>query len=135
MTDTTMQGVNKTVLIVDDDEFSRAIFCKKLGLLGLTDIHEAMNGRNGVFAMDQMPHPPEYLICDIFMPDMDGIEFVAELAKRHYKGGLILVTGVNKDMLEVAAHIATLSGLRVLGTFTKPVQLESLGQALGMAVA
>ena len=132
MTVTSMQGENKSVLIIDDDEFSRAILRKKLTLLGMTDIHEAINGRTAAVAMDRSPRPPDYLICDIFMPDMDGIEFVSELAKRNYQGGIILVTGVNRDMLDVAADIAMLKGLRVMGTFTKPVPLDSLSQALGI---
>ena len=132
MTGTTIQNANKSVLIVDDDEFSRAIFLRKMGALGFKDIYEAVNGRTAVVAMDQLQRPPDYLICDIFMPDMDGIEFVAELAKRNYEGGIILVTGVNRDMLDVAADIAILKGLRVMGTFTKPVPLDSLSQALGI---
>jgi CheY-like chemotaxis protein len=129
MTSTTTPVAKTSVLIVDDDEFSRAIFCKNLRILGMTDIQEAMNGRAGV---DQMPKPPDFMICDIFMPDMDGIEFVGELAKRNYQGGLILVTGVNQVMLDVAADIALLKGLQVLGTFTKQVQQEALRKVLGL---
>jgi methyl-accepting chemotaxis protein len=32
-----------------------------------------------VSTLDQMTQPPDIIICDIFMPQMDGIEFVAEL--------------------------------------------------------
>lgn len=120
--------------MVDDDEFSRAIFQKKLGLLGLTAIQEAVGGQDAVLALEQMPRLPDFPICDIFMPDMDGIEFVGELAKRNFKGGLVLVTGVNQDMLDVATEIATLKGLRDVGAFTKSVQQESLGKALGIPV-
>lgn len=134
MTRKILQGEKISVLVVDDDEYSRAIFQKKLGLLGLTAIQEAVGGQDAVLTLDQMPRPPDFLICDIFMPDMDGIEFVGELAKRNFKGGLVLVTGVNQDMLDVATEIATLKGLRVVGAFTKPVQQESLGKALGIPV-
>ena len=130
MTNTALQGALQTVLVVDDDEFSREILRKKLVFWGVTKIHMAHDGRDAIAVLNDLPHPPDFLICDIFMPDMDGIEFVSELANRNYKGGLILVTGVNRDMLEVAADIAVLKKLRVLGTFNKPVQLKSLGQAL-----
>jgi CheY-like chemotaxis protein len=79
-----------------------------------------------------MPKLPDFLICDVFMPDMDGIEFVGELAKQRYQGGLVLVTGVSQSMLEVASDIAIAKGLRVLGTLTKPVSQASLEKALGM---
>ena len=124
------QPTLKTVLVVDDDEFSQAIFQKKLGVLGFNDVRIASNGREGVRTFDLMSHAPDFLICDIFMPDMDGIELVGELANRGYMGGLILVTGVNKDMLEVAGEIAEQQGLRVLGKFTKPVQQDSLEKVM-----
>jgi CheY-like chemotaxis protein len=127
----TTQGSAQSILVIDDDEFSRAIIRGNLASLGLTHIQEANNGRAGVQALSQMQQPPDFLICDIFMPDMDGIEFVKELATRGYAGGLILVTGVNMDMLEVASQIATAKGLKVLGSFIKPVQKSLLAASMG----
>ena len=121
-----------SVLVVDDDEFSQEALRKRLMLFGVADIKAAYDGRAGVLALDQAERLPDVIFCDIFMPDMDGIEFVEELVARHYRGGLILMTGVNRDMLTVAQDIATLNGLKVLGVFTKPLEREALGQALGL---
>jgi len=122
-----------TVLVVDDDVFSQAIFRKRLVELGVDNIHEADNGKEAMLRLDAMARAPDFLICDIFMPDMDGIEFIGELAKRSYPGGLILVTGGNQNMLEVAADIASMSGLRLLASLYKPVALHALRQAMGVA--
>lgn len=124
----------KSILVVEDDEFNQEILRRKLGLLGFTDIHMANNGRAGVRFLDQIARLPDYLICDIFMPDMDGIEFVAELVKRNYQGGLILMTGVDQTMLEVAQEIASLKGLNVLAGFKKPLNQEKLRQAFEFSV-
>ena len=134
MINTALQGSLQTVLVVDDDEFSREVLRKKLGYWGVTDIHMAHDGRHGISVLAAMTRAPDFLICDIFMPDMDGIEFVGELAKRDFVGALILITGVSKDMLNVASIIATKKGLRVLGTFTKPLHHEPLGQLMGFLV-
>ena len=128
-----LHGSLQTVLVVDDDKYSREVLRRKLGFWGVTDIHVAYDGRDGLNVMEAMVRDPDFLICDIFMPDMDGIEFIGALVKRHYKGGLILITGVNHDMLEVAQNIATLNGLRLLGTFTKPLHHEPLGQVMGFS--
>ena len=133
MTNTVLQGAQQTVLVVDDDEFSREVVRKKLGFWGVTDIHMAHDGHDALAILDAMVRAPDFLICDIFMPDMDGIEFIGALAKRQYKGALILMTGVNRDMLEVAQDIASLKGLRVLGALTKPLHTEPLGQAMGLS--
>lgn len=124
-----------SVLIIDDDEFSQAMFRKALEHLGVTDVNDAVNGLDGLRVLDSLATPPDFLICDVFMPDMDGIEFIGVLAKRHYKGGLILVTGGDVGMLEVANEIADMLGLKVRGTFTKPVFQHALGRAMGLAIA
>jgi CheY-like chemotaxis protein len=121
------------VLVVDDDPFSLAIFRKRLEEMGLGDIREAGNGQEAVRLLATMQRAPDFLICDIFMPDMDGIEFIGELTRRKYQGGLILVSGGDHNMLEVAVEIASLSGLRLLGSFGKPVPPGPLRQAMGLA--
>ncbi|MGS0753854.1 response regulator [Roseateles sp. GG27B] len=124
-----------SILVVDDDEFSQAVLRKRLLQFGVADIQAAHDGRAGVLALDLLERPPDVIFCDIFMPDMDGIEFVEELVARQYRGGLILVTAVNRDMLTVAQDIATLNGLKVLGAFTKPLERETLGRALGLVAS
>ncbi len=128
-----LQGARQKVMVVDDDVFSREVVRRKLGFWGVTDIHMAEDGRLGLCLLDTLTCAPDFVICDIFMPDMDGIEFIAALAKRHYVGGLILMTGVNRDMLEVAQTMATETGLRLLGAFTKPLDQEPLGQVMGLS--
>ena len=122
---------HQSVLVVDDDEFCLEVLRRKLLHLGVTDTRLARDGFEGLRVLDGMQAPPDFIICDIFMPDMDGIEFLGELVKRHYQGSLILVTGVSLDMLQVAQEIATFKGLKMLGVLTKPVQHEELGSMIG----
>jgi CheY-like chemotaxis protein len=121
-----------TVLLVDDDEFLRDLMREMLIQLGVTVVHQAGNGREALAVLGELAQPPEFLICDIYMPDMDGIEFVAELARLHYAGGLILLSGVNPETLQLARDIALGEGIQLVGAFVKPVQPEALAQALGM---
>ncbi len=129
-----MSGSIKSALVVDDEEFSKDNLCEKLMTLGVSTVYGSSNGLAAIGVLDQMANPPDLILCDIFMPDMDGIEFLGELAKRRYQGGLILVTGVNKAMLEVAQDIALAKELRVLGAFIKPLSRQSLATALGISV-
>ena len=130
MNNTALQTTQQSVLVVDDDEFSRDALRKRLVTLGVTDIHMARDGADGLRVFDALARTPDFLVCDIFMPDMDGVEFVIELAKRKYPGGLMLITGVSQDMLAVAQQIAIYRGLNVLGIFTKPVHQEALEQVM-----
>jgi len=116
----------KSVLIVDDDEFSQEILRQMFSGWGVQDIRQSSNGEKAVLLLDAMPVHPDVLVCDIFMPNMDGIEFIGELDKRQFKGGLVFVTGVNRDMLEVAEFLAAQKGLRVLATLVKPILSTAL---------
>ena len=120
----------QSVLLIDDDEFSQEIMRKVFSGWGVANIRQASNGKAAVRLLDAMPVLPDVLICDVFMPDMDGIEFIDELVKRQFKGGLVFVSGVNRDMLEVANDIATVKGLRVLAIFVKPIQPDALREVL-----
>jgi len=120
----------KSVLLIDDDEFSQEILRKTFSGWGVPDILQASTGKKAVLLLDAMPVHPEVLICDIFMPDMDGIEFIGELVKRQFQGGLVFVSGVNRDMLELAEFLAKQKGLRVLAAFVKPIQPDALRKVL-----
>lgn len=128
----TGQGLLTTVLVIDDDTFSQDHLLRRLAQLGLDDVHMANNGRAAEKLLDLLPNPPDVIICDIFMPEMDGIEFLAVLVKKRFKGGLILITGVDPDILGVAQNIAELQGLQVLGCFTKPLSMINLSIAINL---
>jgi CheY-like chemotaxis protein len=123
---------SKLVLIVDDDTFSQELFSEMLMTLGVTDIHTASNGRVGLRTLAELPRAPDFLICDVFMPDMDGIEFLGELTKQGYQGGIILVSGQDITMMAIAQEVAVTDGLKMLGAYTKPVPLSVLSETLAL---
>jgi len=126
----TAQKPMPSVLIVDDDAFSREVLHEMLAAEGIVNIQMADNGRSALRALAAMGSPPELLICDVFMPDMDGIEFMSELAQHQYPGDVVLVTGVDVSTLSLARDIATGQGIRLLGSFTKPLHKNVLKQLL-----
>jgi len=120
----------KSVLIVDDDEFNQEILRLMFAGWGVLEVHLAGNGIKALKTLDTMLTPPDVLISDVYMPEMDGFEFIRELDKRQFKGGLVFVSGVNRDMLELAGVFAAQKGLRVLATFLKPIESVALRKAL-----
>lgn len=126
----TFDASTTSVLVVDDDAFSREVMQEMLAAEGITQVHMADNGRHALLALEAMPCPPDVLVCDVFMPDMDGIEFMTELALRQYPGDVVLVTGVDVGTLELARDIAAGQGIRLLGTFTKPLPRGELMRLL-----
>ena len=59
------------VLIVDDDHHFRALICEYLDTF--YTVEAAENGRKGL--EKARTHPPDIIISDVLMPEMDGLEF------------------------------------------------------------
>ena len=123
------RGVS-SVLIVDDDAFSRDWLSELCGGLGIAHIHTADNGYAAIKRLRQMDVLPDLIVCDIYMPDMDGIEFLEKLIERRYAGKLMLISGMDPETLTLAREIADASAMDFLGAFVKPVSRETLAYAL-----
>jgi CheY-like chemotaxis protein len=109
-----------SVLVVDDDDFALESMLLALAPLKLASIATAADGLAALRHIKSSPQPPDFLICDVYMPNMDGLEFLDQLAQMQFKGGVILVSGLNIEMLDMARQIAMGSGLQLLGAVAKP---------------
>ncbi len=127
-------AAQRVVLVIDDEDSSLQLARIALEQLGFVHIVLASDGTQALQAMDRMAREPDYVLCDIFMPDSDGIELVNALAARHFAGGLVLVTGGDTQYLVIAKRIARFHGLQLLASLTKPLQAGPLGHALFGAV-
>jgi signal transduction histidine kinase/DNA-binding response OmpR family regulator len=67
------------VLLVEDDEATRALMRDELERGGWTVV-EADNGRTALTRLAEQP--PDAIVLDLMMPEMDGFEFIAELRAR-----------------------------------------------------
>jgi CheY-like chemotaxis protein len=129
-----MHGASPSVLVVDDDEFAHEVLREMLGLLGVSTMHSAEDGRKALKVLEGLEPPPDFLICDVFMPDMDGIEFLEQLAGLGYAGGIVILSGVDAQMLSLSRELAATNGLNILGAFIKPVGLQQLSNAMELPV-
>lgn len=127
-----LQASKLTVLIVDDDNFAQEMFSCMLQQCGVESILIANNGNDALERLTLMARAPDLLICDVFMPDMDGIEFMGKLGQQHFQGSIILVSGMNIEMMAIAKDIALSDNLNVVAAFVKPVKLDMLADVLGL---
>jgi EAL domain-containing protein (putative c-di-GMP-specific phosphodiesterase class I)/FixJ family two-component response regulator len=127
------------ILIVDDDPFLLKILNLQLRNFGLRN-----QGFDEVVAFERGQQAIELLqagdgtiglvVCDLHMPEMDGLEFIRHLGRVGYRGGLVLVSGKGERILESAEQLARAHGLKLLGTIDKPVTPERLREILSALV-
>lgn len=60
------------------------------------------------------------------MPDMDGVEVLARLAKRSCPARIIVTSGVDHRVLDAAGRSATERGLNIVGVLPKPFMPSAL---------
>jgi CheY-like chemotaxis protein len=121
------QAPPRRVLLLDDDRFMLEVLKDILAAIGRFEVFAETDARSALATLGT--HAPELLICDLALPDMDGIEFLQEAAGRGYAGGVILVSGMDAGVRNAAGELARALGLHVLGTFRKPIgalQLQEL---------
>lgn len=118
------------VLLLDDDRFMLDFVSELLTELGVNEVLMARDGIAGLDVMSAQVKEIDLLICDIEMPGMDGIEFLRHIASRKYCGNIVLLSGIDTDLLKAAERFAKVSGLRVLGTLPKPITLGALASMM-----
>jgi excisionase family DNA binding protein len=76
------------VLVVDDDEQVREVVRVNLELEGYT-VREAANAEEGLGAVED--EPPDLILLDVMMPQVDGWEMLRRVQERHGIGSIPVV--------------------------------------------
>ena len=118
------------LLLVDDDYIMHRITSVMLNDLGVSQVINAMSGPAALDILKAQNDAIDVIICDLNMPDMDGVEFIRHLARRDYPGSLILTSGEDLRILKTVEKLAIEHGLQVLGVLEKPVTPTKLSELL-----
>lgn len=113
-------------MVLDDEPFMLKLLDFMLGSLGLSQISLCDSGQEALVLLDAKVAHPDLILCDLNMPEMDGIQFVRQLVKRNYRGSLILVSGEDDRVLQSVEKLVKAHRITVLGRLSKPVQPDSL---------
>ncbi len=109
------------VLVVDDDAVVRRQTSLLLTALGVTEVLVADSGMAGLKELEAHGQRVNLLLCDLNMPEMDGIEFLRRMSEIGYQGNIILVSGVDARLMQSAVELACLQGLHLVGSLGKPL--------------
>lgn len=115
-----------TILVVDDSRTMRSMV---RGVLE-ADHHrvvEACDGRDALQAVDKLDAPPDLVITDVNMPEMDGLSLVRALRERsrHRFTPILVLTTENGDTIKQQGREAGATGWLV-----KPFNPDQLRQVV-----
>jgi EAL domain-containing protein (putative c-di-GMP-specific phosphodiesterase class I) len=117
-------------LVIEDHDFQRSIAAQVLKLCGAIGVGEAANGAAAIAAIDKAVDPFDVLVCDLNMPDMDGLEFLRHMGKRHCSSSVIIVSALDEAITRSAEVMGQIYGVRLLGTIEKPITRSKLAPLL-----
>lgn len=117
-----MNLADLTVLVVEDDDFQRGVILNILKSLGVCSIVSASNGRQ---ALDILRYtnsrPVDVALCDLNMPEMDGMEFLRHLGDGHRGTAVILASSLDGKVLSSVGRMTQMYGMQLLGVIEKPI--------------
>ena len=126
-----MHDTKGRVLVVDDDHDSRMIIRHALEKAGY-EVIEAADGEQGIQALQCGDNPllTDIIICDIRMPNVNGVEAIEYFRTQFPSVPIIVVTGF-PDM-----HLAVnLLKKGVVEYLVKPVESNELLETVNSAMA
>ena len=118
-----MAAEQPKLLFIDDEKNFRDVTAFSLAHDGY-DVATAANGREGLDALDV--RRPDLVLCDLQMPVLDGMGFLAELAQRDDPPPAIVLTAFGSIDTAVEAMRAG-----AVDYITKPINRDALRMAIG----
>jgi DNA-binding NtrC family response regulator len=117
----------RRLLLVDDEP-------------GITDFIEAVakeqsfevriSNRSTEFMESFRKSPPDAIILDLAIPGIDGVELLRWLAEQDCKARIVIISGFDRRVLDAAKRMGEASGLKIVGTLSKPIRLVAMRDAL-----
>jgi EAL domain-containing protein (putative c-di-GMP-specific phosphodiesterase class I)/ActR/RegA family two-component response regulator len=73
---------------------------------------------------------PTHIVLDLVVPDMDGVQVLAELGQRACAAGIVITSGMGSRVVDAAGRSARGHGLHLLGVLAKPFSAAALRHLL-----
>lgn len=120
----------KQVLVIDDDAAARSMLQDLIEELG-HEVSVAENGHDGLRRFEERPFT--LVICDILMPEKEGIETIREIKKKSPDTQIIAISGGgcsgNLEFLKMAQSLGADCTIR------KPFEIEVMERTISDLLA
>ncbi|GIU21434.1 EAL domain-containing protein [Shewanella sp. MBTL60-007] len=122
------------ILLIEDHQFQREAMQMQLELITTPKISQIRTATSGVEALQIMADfKPDILLCDLKMPEMDGITFLSHISELMFTGSIIITSASNQIVLDTVQKMCMSYHLKVIGAISKPVKINILKELLHLA--
>lgn len=124
----------KKVLVIDDDDLSIFLIGMTLEDIAFIESHDSVtSGWEALrYLNNETTTPPDLIMVDLNMPEMDGYEFIQRFEKDHWENHpetqVVVVTSSQRE----SDKSKSMSFASVVGFVQKPVSEENIKGVLGL---
>lgn len=119
---------NPRIMIIEDEPFQRE-WLARIARPFSSHIHLARDGVEALQMLEYM-EPPELLLCDLNMPNMDGVTFLRHLAGRQVQCSVVLISAADSDVMGSVSQMIHLYGMTLAAVLKKPASRHQLIELL-----
>ena len=119
-----------TALVMDDDPISQDWLAICLRELGVTRQYKAASGCAALDLLSRAECGIDLVICDLDMPEMDGMEFLRHMALSGSHAAIVIISSFDSSIMRSVEIMAGTSGIAVLGALQKPISRDALAKPL-----
>ncbi|MGY2222026.1 EAL domain-containing response regulator [Pseudomonas gingeri] len=117
------------ILVLEDNPFQLMALHQMLNANGVFDVLTAESVESARQSLVNRG-PVDIAICDLSLEGGDGLQLIRHLAETREAQALIILSSLDQEVREGAAHMARQQGLHVLGCLLKPASAAILGELL-----
>ena len=110
---------SRRILVVDDDSFALKLAVHQLRRLGQADVLAYASSTEALALLERDIERVDFILLDLLMPKVDGLEFVRRLGRLGYRGALALVSAEDEAVMQAAHRQALEAQLDVRGALHK----------------
>lgn len=114
------------LLLVDDDPFMLGMQSRMLRSMGYSMIATADSADAALTLLGEVRAAVDVIICDLNMPDVDGLEFLRILGASDFRGNVILLSGEGPRIIHAVRKLLASQRLLILGALEKPAGRAAL---------
>ena len=117
----TLNGLPYSAMIVDDSRTMRLMLKQILLSHHFIVVQEAENGKDALEKYGELDPKPDYVFCDVEMPEVSGPELVRELKKIDAPSKIVMCTSITDE-----AVVKELISLGISGYIVKPFDRDTV---------
>lgn len=123
---------DSSILVVDDSALQREFVVALLHDLGFIYVLQAGDGVQALQILESKEgQPVDFVLSDLDMPGMDGIELMRVIAEKKWAHNLIVMTARDPRLLDAVESMAVEDhNIHLLGALRKPLARGQLAQIL-----